>query len=219
MFARGSGKEGMEEIVPGLKLNLNRLTSIEGRVYAVGTDREVYRRTDVQKWEELRTGIPRPKSPNEWKLTGFNDVSRFNENDLYAVGGKGDVWRFASGRWVQCSFPSNIGLFNVCCASDGNVYIGAEDGTIFVGADDRWKVLWHGEHAVPYNDLVWFQNSLCLASDYGFYRLVDNEIRRSSEEPYFGYADSRDGVLLVSSLQTAWLYNGLSWRTVLAPYN
>jgi hypothetical protein len=218
-FARGAGKQGMEEIEKGTKLNINRVKCLLGNVYAVGTDRDVYKRVGVGSWEAFRYEIPKPKSSDEWRHTGFNDIAAFSNGDLYAVGGKGDVWSFSCERkeWIQCAFPSNIQLFNVVCTPDGFVYIGAEGGTLFKGKGDVWVKIFEGEYTVPYNDLIWFKNQILASSDFGFYRLQNDVITRSDQEPYLGHMDIFDGTLLIAAFNYAWLYDGKDWKTILKP--
>jgi hypothetical protein len=220
VFARGSGKDGMEWVVesPSTVLNIRRLKTVDSQVYAVGSDRNVFQRRGINDWEILETGLLKA-STDESKTMGFHDISGFGQNDLYAVGGAGDVWRSSSEGWIQCAFPSNLRLLNVCCAGDGNVYIATEDGSVFVGSGDRWSEVSSGQRFGPYNDLIWFANSLCLVSDLGFFRLFGGDVLRSPDEPYSGRADVHDGVLLVASARAAWVNDGSSWRTVLWPYD
>jgi hypothetical protein len=218
-FARGAGKQGMEEVHEGVKLNINKVKSLLGNVYVVGTDRDVYKRTGIGTWEDMRYEIPKPTSANEWKRVGFQDIAAFANGDLYAVGGYGDVWCFLdqTKKWVQCVFPFKTQLFNVVCAPDGYVYIGGEGGTIYKGKENTWEKLWEGNHSIPYNDMVWFNDQLCASSDYGFYRLANNAMTKSNDEPYMGHMDARDGMLLIATYNHAWLNDGQKWMTILEP--
>jgi hypothetical protein len=220
-FARGSGQDGMEELDKETTLNIKRVKSLLGDTYAVGTHRDVYKRTGIAQWEDLRIGIPAPRSRDEWTRTGFNDISAFDNGDLYAVGGMGDVWRFSANEqhWKQCVFPSNTRLLNVVCCPDGNVYIGAEDRSIYQGKEDNWIKLFDGHGMTGYNDLAWHNHQLCASSDGGFYRLIDNEMVRSDAEPYMGHMDTRDGVLLIAAYEHVWLNDGERWKTLVKPYD
>ena len=90
-------------------------------------------------------GLARPKErlvESAYPLDfGFNDVDAFSKEDMYAVGGAGDVWHCDGQRWTQLPFPSNELLYTVCCAGDGNVYITGNMGALWVGRKDRWKRL------------------------------------------------------------------------------
>lgn len=75
---------------------------------------------------------------------GFSCVDGFSENDIYAAGGKGDVWNFDGDEWRQIHFPSNMLIESICCGQDGYVYIGAQSGTVFKGRKDQWKMIHRG---------------------------------------------------------------------------
>ncbi|MCV4592615.1 hypothetical protein OFC51_26410, partial [Escherichia coli] len=70
--------------------------------------------------------------------TFLSCVDGFSENDIYAAGGKGDVWNFDGDEWRQIHFPSNMLIESICCGQDGYVYIGAQSGTVFKGRKDQW---------------------------------------------------------------------------------
>lgn len=75
---------------------------------------------------------------------GFEDIDGFNINDIYCVGGRGDVWHSDGMKWKQTHFPSNLDLYTVCCAGDGYVYISGYGGTTFKGRGDQWKQIYKG---------------------------------------------------------------------------
>jgi hypothetical protein len=153
---------------------------------------------------------------------GFSDIDGFAEDDLYAVGGKGDVWRYDGAAWRVCEFPSNWPLFTVCCAPDDQVYITGEGGTIFQGRGDTWRRIWQDEMTVPYNDSLWFDGKLWLASDYRLDVLEGGKVQRAEHQgervPAFGNMDVADGILVVASLDTVRLFDGQSWRVLVRPY-
>ncbi len=226
VYATGSKKSGIERVVEGDKpAGLTKIRCLFGYAYAVGLHREVFRRTDVGKWERLSSGIP-PTAPEHEAVggvfdIGFQDIDGFAENDIYAVGGKGDVWHYDGARWRACDFPSNWPLFTVCCAPDGHVYITGEGGTIFQGRRDTWRRIVQDEITVPYNDSLWFQGKLWLASDYRLSVLEGNSVTRPNYKgkpvPIFGHMDVSEGLLVVASPETVRLYDGTTWRLLVGP--
>ncbi|NHZ42693.1 hypothetical protein [Massilia aquatica] len=78
-----------------------------------------------------------PKKTDDLDASGFQDIDGFSPEDIYAVGGKGDVWHVDGQQWTQLPFPSEMNLSSVCCAPDGVVYIGAGSGTVFKGRAAR----------------------------------------------------------------------------------
>jgi len=216
----GGGNGPMEHIAPGQHPFPNRLKCINGFTYAVCYPREIYKRIAVGKWE-LFGAIPCPKQ--ELDRAGFNDMDAFSDSDIYAVGGHGDVWHFDGSQWRQMGFPSNVQLATVTCAADGNVYISGEGGSLWIGRKSTWKRVYKGESSLLWNDALWFDNKLWLASDYQFRIWNGKELEQPvthNGEPVFinGHMDAYDGVLAIASSSVVMTFDGNEWRTIVAPY-
>lgn len=161
VFVLGEDGDDEEVVDQDNGVILTRVKTMFGHAYAVGLGREIYRRTDVRSWEK-EEGFDSEFVPD----VGFNDIDGFAENDIYAVGDGGDVWHFDGVAWQQKGFPSNVSLATVTCGEDGNVYITGEGGSIWVGRDSTWKPIYEGKSTILWNDVVWFNDQLWLASDY-----------------------------------------------------
>ncbi len=157
---------------------IQRVVRVNGQIYALGDYRKIYRRLGGDQWMELASegkGAPMPKDADTKAYTvydiGFKDMDAFAEDDMYAVGGSGDVWRFDGNKWHQCPFPTNEVLETVCCGKDGNVYISDMRGAIWVGREDRWKKLTEGGFAWGFQpvDSAWFQDRLYLGCQEGLW--------------------------------------------------
>lgn len=233
-YANGAGQDGMEEprdhenngVVP------TRIKQIAGYAFIVGTSRDVIKRTAPGQWSPFnREGIPATQrhfpngaleSSQYTSSQGFNDIDGPSEQLLYAVGGKGDVWRYDGRRWAQCDFPSNEQLNTVTVAPDGTVYISGEGGNLWIGSEDSWRLAARGESSVLFNDSVWFQDQLWLCSDYQL--LVWNgealvrPRHRGEVVAYTGHMDARDGLLLIAAGAYAHCFDGTDWRCLVAPY-
>ena len=209
----------MEHIAPGQHPFPNRLKCISGFTYAVCYPREIYKRIAVGKWELFGT-IPCPKQ--ELDQAGFNDMDAFSDSDIYAVGGHGDVWHFDGSQWRQMGFPSNVQLATVTCAPDGNVYISGEGGSLWIGQKSTWKRVYKGESSLLWNDALWFDNKLWLASDYQFRIWNGKELEpvtHNGEQVFInGHMDAYDGVLAIASSSVVMTFDGKQWRTIVAPY-
>lgn len=232
-YANGSGQEGMEFPTRsnGNGITPTRLVTISGYAFATGLDRGVYKRTGINQWEAFDpTGLP--PIPTEFnsslesaELTyalGFNDLDGPHEQLLYAVGGKGDVWRYDGKRWHQCDFPSNEQLNTVTVAPDGTVYISGEGGSLWIGAGDAWKLAARGESSVLFNDSVWFNGQLWLCSDYQL-KIWNGEAlvrpRHDGQDiAYTGHMDARDGLLVIAGGAHVHCFDGEHWQCLVAPY-
>lgn len=184
VFAIGSGFKGLEDPIP-YKFAISNTRAISGRVYVVGCARNVVRRIDRNNWESLNKDIHLPaqdeiKTIREQMLflnaAGFDCIDGFFEDDIYAAGGKGDVWHFDGDEWRQIHFPSNMLIESICCGQDGHVYIGAQSGTVFKGRKDQWKMIHRGALTLPFRQMVWFQDRVWATSDYGVWQIIVDDV-------------------------------------------
>lgn len=217
-FPFGSGLEEMEQIAPGQRPIPNRLKTIGSHVYAVCAFRRIYRRTAVGRWESFGA---LPHAGDIFQL-GFHDLDAFSESDMYAVGGHGDVWHYDGTRWAQLGFPSNVQLGTVTCADDGNVYISGEGGSLWIGRGQNWKKIHHGDASILWNDTLWFNDQLWLASDYQLRTWDGTKLRtvHNQGKPVTiqGNMDAHDGLLVVASRNEVMAYDGTDWRSLVTPY-
>jgi len=163
----GGGKEFPDEFVALGKVPMtNRVKCVNDYTYSVGSDRTIYKRTDIGKWEIFAELSEERHKNFDIADYGFKDMDAFSETDMYAVGGRGDVWHFDGKIWVQQGFPSNKRLGTVTCAGDGYVYVSGEGGTIWRGRKSTWERIYKGDSSILWNDALWFEDKLWLASDY-----------------------------------------------------
>jgi len=140
--------------------------TIGEHLYLAGWDRAVVRRDGINKWTLISKECQTPELKNieESYAKGFQDVDGFSEEDMYAVGGKGDIWRYDGKHWYRVDVPVNVRTYSVCCAGDGFVYIGG-NGFLLKGREDRWEVIQQEsmKNFRP-NDMVWFKDTLYISS-------------------------------------------------------
>jgi hypothetical protein len=143
---------------------------------------------------------------------------------MYAVGGAGEVWHYDGQEWEQLFFPSNERLFNVCCAGDGNVYVGGNMGSLYVGRGNRWKKLVDGTFSIPFKDIAWFAGKLWCGSDYGLWELKDGALLRAEipaeAQLVSGAIDiTPDGsLMLTAGPNGAALFDGEKWDVLFSRY-
>jgi hypothetical protein len=206
-----------EKVAPGENPMTARLVCINGYTYSVGWQRKIYKRVDMGKWERF-ADLPRGKV----ELVGFEDMDAFSEDEMYAVGGHGDVWMYNGKEWQPTGFPTNKELNTVTCAGDGNVYISSADGGLWRGRRSNWERIYKGGSTIPWNDALWFEGKLWLASDYQLRVWDGKELQKADapngEVPNWGHMDARDGLLVVASMEEVMAYDGKAWRTLVSPY-
>ncbi|MFC4161717.1 hypothetical protein [Chitinimonas lacunae] len=206
-----------------------RLVRAGGAFYIVGTGRRIVRRLGVNQWAAPEP-IPAPESMVKSGLGifdyGFEDLAAFDANDMYAVGGHGDVWHFDGRRWHQLPFPSNDWLFTVCCAGDGQVYISGKGGSLWVGRGNKWKPLLKEQFSIPFRDTVWFAGRLWCGNEYGLWSLQDGKlVPLLDEQPAeiaanCGRLDvNPDGRFMLSmSPVGATLFDGSTWQVLFSRF-
>jgi hypothetical protein len=218
VYPVGGGQSKDEFIDPGKVPMPWRIKTIGGYAYSVGGQRKIYKRTAIGHWDRI-LDIPRVEAI---ETVGFRDMDAFSDSDMYAVGGHGDVWHFDGECWSQMGFPSNVQLGTVTCAGDGQVYISGEGGSLWVGHKSSWTRVYQGGSSILWNDVLWFDGQLWLASDYQFctwdgQRLTPVE---HAGKPVFmnGHMDARDGILAIANQEYVMVFDGKTWRTIVAPY-
>lgn len=203
------------------RAGIPRLKRVNGAIFAVALDRLLLERKGPSQWNAL-DGLERPKerlieSTNPLSF-GFNDMDAFGPADMYAAGGKGDVWHFDGKSWRRRDFPSNEWLHTICCAGDGNVYITGKMGSMWQGRGDKWKKLADDVFSVPFNDSVWFAGKLWCSSDYGLYVLgqrglklaeVDSDVQLTARRLDVSPDGSR---LLSCGNHGASVFDGRTWQ-------
>jgi hypothetical protein len=217
-----------------MRSSITSIKRINGQVYALATERQIFKRETINKWHPLANtpeGIPFPmnlKTSDVWGgHIGNRDLSAFSPSDMYAAGGKGDLWHYNGKEWKQITFPSNELLSTICCAGDGKVYITGQNGSLWVGRDDRWKKLQDGEISLPFKDSEWFAGKLYCGNDYGLWvkeeknqltpvrdAYEDDDSMNSDIAMSSGRIDiSPDGTLMLTAgPQGASLYDGKKWE-------
>ncbi|QIL82704.1 hypothetical protein G7047_24280 [Diaphorobacter sp. HDW4A] len=219
----GGGVHSSEEFIDrgGIPAT-RRVKCINEFAYSIGDFHNIYKRDGVGLWVKLQ-GFPMLEASIS---QGFKDMDAFSESDMYAVGGDGDVWRFDGTRWQQQGFPSNLQLATVTCAGDGYVYISGEGGSLWRGRESNWELIYKGSASIMWNDVLWFENRLWLASDYQLRvwngkEMISptlDEMPDGKKVPVYGHMDARDGLLVVASPSVVMSYDGREWRTLVSPY-
>ncbi len=217
VFNKGSGPVEHEQNIPGglgqgpNRGAVTRLKQLNGWLYGSDNGRSLFKRLDRNQWVEVG-----PLPPDSDDDVGFKDFDAFSETDIYAAGGKGDVWHYDGKSWHQVPFPSNMWIASVGCGQDGYVYIGAQSGNVFRGRGNEWKLIHEGNLSLPFKDMVWFSDRVYATNDYGLWEIADGVVRQS-EAPIeitncSGNLSVGDGVMLLAGHYGAALHDGTSWN-------
>jgi hypothetical protein len=216
VYRRGDVDGEVEQKIPGGKGKgpkrgiVDKIKPLNGFLYGCGDPRSVFKRTGINGWEEIGPLPPAGKGE-----VGFRDFDGFSESDIYAAGGRGDVWHFDGSGWRRIAFPTNMWLESVCCGQDGFVYIGAQSGTVYRGRGDHWKLIHKGDLSLAFKDMVWFGDRVYATNDYGLWEIQGETVQRSDEPIEItncaGNLSVADGVMLMAGAYGAALHDGSVW--------
>jgi len=225
----GSGEDYVDDPIPNWRDGgpdrgtISKIKTIEGYAWYCGGGRSVGKRLGRGQWLAHTLAIPVSADPSETG-EGFRDMDAFNAEDIYAVGGHGDVWHYDGQHWRQLAFPSNTFLFSVCCAQDGQVYIAGYQGVVFAGRGDRWRKIHSGGLiALPFVDMVWYEDRVWCTNENGFWTIHDDQLHYVSDLPAeisvcAGNLSVNDGVMLVAGVGGAAFCEKGQWHSIILPH-
>ena len=206
---------GSSESTPADRGPMRGIRTIGGSVYAVGMDRQAYRRDQSGKWKCIdKTARPR----NRTETVGFEAIDGFDEKEIYAVGWDGEIWHYNGKTWSQKDSPTNVVLVDVCCAGDGNVYAAGRIGALVCGREDTWELVEHDDIKDGIWSLAWYRDQLYLSTMEAIYTLKDGHLHRvdmGEDRPDTCYHLSvADGVMWSIGAKDILEYDGKSWKRI-----
>ncbi|MDJ0840170.1 MAG: hypothetical protein QNK37_26900 [Acidobacteriota bacterium] len=199
---------------------------IGNHFYIVGGIRRLLRRDGPEQWRDMTQDLRDPSlEPIETLDLGFDDVDGFNESDIYAVGGKGDAWRFDGQKWFNIDLPVNDQISCVCCASDGTVYIGGFDHLILRGREDQWEIVYRDDSNYMFHQIVEFDGRIFTVDEWGstIYEITEDGVAEIDTGDFIFPPTSclcmsvGHGMLLAAGLESASVFDGKTWRSVFGP--
>ena len=203
---------------------IQKIKRIDGYAWAVGLRRFVSKRFNIGDWRPVMNGISSGVAAANGSAFdyGFNDIAGFTENDIYAVGGQGDIWHFDGHVWQQCGFPTNDKLTNVVCADDGFVYV-ASRKRIWRGKLNKWESVDIPELKGELNDLCWFNHALWGIGQHDFFSWASGTINdyficNGEQIRPSGTMDCNDALLIIASYTNVWSFDGSEWYNTVPNY-
>ncbi|HTT22316.1 MAG TPA: hypothetical protein VMG82_25535 [Candidatus Sulfotelmatobacter sp.] len=190
--------------------------TVAGKAYAVGMQRQAYRRDDRALWVSIDAGA-RPSEEDD-SVYSFEHIAGFSENEIYAAGRGGEIWLYEAGTWKQQDSPTNLVLTRLCSAGDDNVYICGRLGTLIRGRRNRWELIEHEETTDDFWGMAWFQSHLYVSTMRELYRLDSGRLLRvnfGKDIPSSCFALSAgDGVMWSIGPKDIMSYNGDQWTRI-----
>lgn len=199
---------------PGRLGPLRDMRLISGSHYAVGMQRQAYRRHADGSWQSIAEAIG-----NHDGINSFDSIDGFSANEVYATGMDGALWAFDGQHWQTLQSPSSVALQRVHCSEDGRVYIVGQGGTLLCGRGAHWEVIALEE----VHDDLWgvqtFKGMLFVASSTGVYRWAAGTLKRAdigtTGMGSASFLTAGDGVLWsVGHRHLAYTDDGEHWTSV-----
>lgn len=203
------GKEGPDRRGP-----MREIRNIAGCIYAVGMQRQAYRRVADGKWQRFDNNVVAPLRAAE--VCSFDSIDGFDEHDLYAAGLDGAIWHW-NGRWRALDSPTSVGLEKVLCTGDGRVVVAGQLGTLIEGRESIFRIVDTGELEDVIWDLAWFRGAVYASTLHALYRFdADGFVRVDTGLPdHTSFANlSTNGTSLwsIGRTQLARTGDGSHWQ-------
>lgn len=180
VYVIGGGVDGYESPITGEPRSyFSQVKCISGGyAYAVGLRRKVFRRIAPNKWQDLggKELIPKKKQ----KDIGFRDIDGFSDDELYACGGKGDLWYFDGHRWHDGHVPTDAVLKRILCASNGRVIVITNRQEILCGKESSWDVIECEIGSEIFQEIIEYNSKVYVSTDFNVYELQGSEITSTS---------------------------------------
>jgi hypothetical protein len=207
-----AGTRENDAIVPQ-PVMIRHARTIGGYVHACGMKRQVFKRVGEKQWADM--SAPRAGDTEEY---GFEAIDGYAQNDIYAAGWGGEIWRYDGTAWTQCGSPTNVVLTSICCAPDGFVYAAGQGGVMVKGRGDAWALVdWEDEVTLDLWDVCWFQDKLYVATMFALFTLENGnrlqEVNYGAMGPVTGFNfTTAEGVLWSIGKSDVASFDGTTWR-------
>ena len=213
VYCVGQGDDDWEKPIADKPSYFSNVKCVRGgHAIALGPGRKIYLRTEKNSWKPLDNGLT-----NEGEDTGFRDIDGFSESDMYACGGKSDLWHYNGDSWSQIKLPVNDFHLEKICFTNDQVYILTNTGNIIAGRGTNWQIIKQEKTDEILENIVTFNNKALVSTESEIYEITSGglEIFPTPEMESKAYIASSEGILLVAGPFEAKMFDGKEWKTVL----
>jgi hypothetical protein len=198
---------------------VERIREIAGKFYACGVAGQIYRREE-KGWVHFDKGVLDPQGPP--KALSLDCIDGSSQNDLYAVGEKGQIWHYDGKSWKRKESPTNLDLNWVRCVSPDEVYVCGNKGRFYRGRLDKWEDFSFTRMTGDFWCVEVFQSVPYLAADAGLFvfdgkKVIPAETGLEKAEGHRLHAN--DGVLWSFGVDQLSFFDGKKWTYVKHPDN
>lgn len=192
------------------------IRAIGGKAYAVGMGRQAYRRTNVDQWERIDQDVRTSIDDNS--SFSFETINGLTEDDIYAAGRRGEIWRFNGRSWAREESPTNRILTDLVCCASGAVFACGVDGTLLERSPIGWNVIGHNQTIDDFWSICEFKGQVFVSTMNALYELKDRwlaPVNFGADSPATFFCLSHaDGVLWSIGAKNIFAYDGATWTRV-----
>lgn len=222
VYAVGGGVDAFEDPIVAKPYHFfsNVKCIRSGKAYAVGPRRKVYVRESPDTWRQLAAGLFPDGAQTNLDASGFADIDGFAEDDLYACGGRGELWHFDGKAWSRVDVPTNENLFRVCCASDGLVYVITGGRELLIGRGQNWTMVGQDLTEANFESIVEFGTKVVLSTESALFEVVNGLVRPASLGTMppmrsCSFLAVGDGIMVVAGSGDACSFDGTTWSVII----
>lgn len=208
------GTRTAESIDPSKDGPMREIRSIAGCIYAVGMQRQAYRRVADGQWHRFDNDAVAPLRATE--VSSFDSIDGFGGHDLYAAGLDGAIWHW-NGRWHALDSPTSAGLEKVLCTGDGRTIVAGQLGTLIEGRESLFRIVDTGQLKDTIWDLAWFRGAIYASTLYALYRFDANGFARvdtglPGHDSFANLSTNGTSLWSIGRTQLARTVDGLHWQ-------
>jgi hypothetical protein len=220
VYVVGEGDDGDEKPITGKRAaQFSAVKCIAGGyAYAAGSLREVYKRSAANKWVRIGADSLSKQKDIAAGHAGFRDIDGYSENDLYACGGRGDLWRFDGKRWIHQDCPTDANLERIVCAPDGNVYVTTNQAMLVVGHADQWRTVDIDIQGQMLQEIVCYGERVLVSTDDSVFDITGGIAKPVAfglpKMTLYTHLAAGDGILILAGQREAFSYDGSRWKKI-----
>lgn len=161
--------DSWESISSAKNLFFSSCSTVDNRlVFAVGSDRKVFKREMKNSWVQLNKGLTAVPEDDD---AGFRHLAGFNDSNIYACGNRGDIWFFNGDLWKQINIGTNSAIKRIICINDNQVYA-ITSSSLFIKQSNEWLMVNKmGITNRLIENIVWYQNRLLISDGTSLFEL------------------------------------------------
>lgn len=208
---------------PSLIRPINGACATDCYVYVAGMQRQVYRRgLNARNWKRYDAGCL--VEPLDIGIYGFNAIHGLRDEELYAVGLHGEIWRCSDDQWRQLDSPTNISLYVVRQLIGGDVFVGGGLGTLLRGGASGFSIIQHSLTKSSITGIAELEGRIFVADEAGqLFELKGSLLEVVDGVPENdaggGQLDANGTAMVYVRGSSVLLFDGKAWRDCTPPDN